>query len=87
MELYKEDLFGIGTFDKDSDGNTIIALEYGSGIHVTKIILREVLKLWNYEVKEEKDVVMDSQFMLGCFTNIPWSVYIESRNKYCEKIL
>ena len=85
MELYKEDLFGIGIPDKDSEDNTFFALEYGSGTYVTKIILREILKLWNYEIKKEKDIVMDSQFMLGCYTNMPWSVFIDFRKSFVKK--
>lgn len=85
MELYKEDLFGIGIPDKDSEDNTFFALEHGSGIYVTKIILREILRLWNYEIKEEKDIVMDSQFMLGCYTNMPWSVFMDFRKSFVKK--
>jgi len=85
MELYKEDLFGIGIPDKDSEDNTFFALEHGSGTYVAKIILREVLRLWNYEIKEEKDIVMDSQFMLGCYTNMPWSVFKDFRKSFVKK--
>ena len=85
MELYKEDLFGIGIPDKDSEDNTFFGLENGSGTYVTKIILREILKLWNYEIKEEKDIVMDSQFMLGCYTNMPWSVFMDFRKSFVKK--
>ena len=59
--------------------------EHGSGTYVTKIILREILKLWNYEIKEEKDIVMDSQFMLGCYTNMPWSVFMDFRKSFVKK--
>lgn len=79
MELIKEDLFSLGGFDKDEEtGNTIVLLEYGSGLGVTTILLREILKLYgDYSVVSEYDIWEEEIPCLACRTNLPWDTYKE----------
>jgi hypothetical protein len=83
MDLIKEDLFSLGGFDRDDEtGNTIVLLEYGSGLGVTKILLREILKLYGeYSIVGEYDIYDEDILYLACHTNLPWDTYKEVHKK------
>lgn len=77
MDLIKEDLFSLGGFDRDNEtGNTIVLLEYGSGLGVSRILLREILKLYGeYSIVGECDIYDEDILYLACYTNLPWITY------------
>ena len=83
MNLYKDDLLGLGHKAFDHDGKLMILNDLHDDSGVFQIMLREVLALFDHSISavghwgpEGKDPEEDEEGFDACYlTTMPWSEY------------
>ena len=80
MNVYKKDLSNIGHTMFEENGNLVILSECKLA-NIEEILLREILKLFNYKIIDAIDSIIDiddvNSWDIKFITNMPFNEYME----------